>query len=160
MTNNGKKPHDTTKVSGLSEPGLAEKRHNANGEEILDRYPMEPPLGYKRTLSLAEQIAQQVRIQKAMALDDVNLQETEEEADDFEVGEDYEPLSPYENDHIPKIAELKKRAAAINAAIRKAQNDKAIEDYKKAHGGLSPTPPVAADPPTEPVIQSDGSELT
>lgn len=147
MANNGNKSHDTTKHSGLSDPGLAPARHNENGEEILNPYPMEPPLGYKRTLSLHEQIAQQVRLAKIQLLDDVNLEETEEEADDFEVGDDYEPLSPYENDHIPKIAELKRRAKALNDKIRAAQNAKAIADHEKAKGALSPTPPPPAEPP-------------
>lgn len=36
-------------------------RHNEEGHEILNPTPMQPPLGYKPQLSLAEQIRLQVR---------------------------------------------------------------------------------------------------
>lgn len=145
--------HDTTKTSdAFKQEKLAPQRHNENGEEILDPTPMQPPLGYKKTLSLHEQIAQQVRLAKLQLLDDVNLEETDEEADDFEVGEDFEPLSKYENDHMPSVKQLKKQAQAINAKIKEAHNKKAIDDYKKSQEkppASPPAPPVKADTPPE-----------
>lgn len=107
-------------------------RHNDDGEEILDPVPMQPPLGYKKTLSLSEQIAQQVRRMKLELLQDDSIQETDEEADDFEVGDDFEPLSPYENDHIPSIKQLKQRAKEINEQIKEANRRAAIAAHEKA----------------------------
>lgn len=142
--------HDTAKESrSLRAPKQAPERHTEEGLEVLDPNPMQPPLGYKRTLSLHEQIAQQVRIAKLQLLDDMNLEETDEEADDFEVGDDYEPLSPYENDHIPSVKELKKRAKELNEKIREAQRKKAIEDYKKEEAGRQPEAPKAPQGKTD-----------
>lgn len=150
--------HDTTKTSGvLKEEKLAPERHNENGEEILDPTPMQPPLGYKKTLSLHEQIAQQVRLAKMQILDDVTLEETDEEADDFDVGDDFEPLSPHENDHIPSVKKLKEQARAINAKIKKAQNDKAIADYKKANPSGTPASPLVPTPKADPPPESEPS---
>lgn len=136
--------HDTTKSEGHSAPKLSPQRHDDNGYEKLDPTPMQPPLGYKKTLSLSEQILQQVRQYKQQLLEDDAIEETDEEADDFEVGEDFEPLSPYENDHIPSVKKLKADAKAINAKRTEAIRKKAIEEHeaKKA----------AAKPPTDPAL--------
>lgn len=144
--------HDTTETSDVFKADkLAPQRHNENGEEILDPTPMQPPLGYKKTLSLHEQIAQQVRLAKMQLLDDVNLEETDEEADDFDIGDDFEPVSPHENDHIPSVKKMKAAAAALNKKIKEAQNAKAIADYKKANTPAPPlAPPADPEPPTEP----------
>lgn len=109
----------------------SEEKHTPEGFEITDPTPMQPPLGYKKSLSLAEQIAQQVRIHQLRLLEDAALDETEEEADDFEVGEDFEPLSAHENDHMPTLANLKKKAAEINAAIEKRKLEVAINQHKE-----------------------------
>lgn len=138
--------HDTTKASGLSEPKKAPEKHDENGGEILDPTPMQPPLGYKKSLSLSEQIAQQVRIAQLKILEDNMVHETEEDADDFEVGEDFEPLSQYENEHMPTLANLKKKAAEINAAIKKRNTELAIEAHKKA---IKKTQAVTS-PPAQP----------
>lgn len=111
---------------------LAPIRHNEKGEEILDPTVIEPPLGYQKTPSLAEQIAQQVRRMKLELLQDDSIAETEEEADDFEVEDDMFPASYHENDHIPKIGELKRRAKAINDAIREENRKAAIAAHEKA----------------------------
>lgn len=109
----------------------SEEKHTEEGFEIIDPTPMQPPLGYKRSLSLSEQIAQQVRIAHLKILEDSAVSETEEEADDFEVGEDFEPLSPHENDHMPTLANLKKRAKEINDAIEKRKLELAIDMHKE-----------------------------
>jgi len=143
--------HDTTQSSGKSAPKRAPDKHDENGLEIGDPTPMEPPLGYRKTLSLTEQIQQQVRIAQLKILEDSALEETEEDADDFEVGEDFEPLSPHENEHMPTLANLKKRAAEINSAIEKrklelaiaAQNERINKHKKKAEAVENPD----TDPP-------------
>lgn len=90
-------------------------RFNVDGHEILNPTPMQPPLGYKATLSLAEQIRQQVRAFKA--LDDTEP-ESEEEADDFEVDDDPQPESRWENDMIPSIKETRARARLLEAQAK------------------------------------------
>lgn len=132
---------------------LSEERHNAAGEEILDPTPKQPPLGHKRTVPLREQIMQQVRLMKR--LEDDAIAETEDEADDFEIGDDFEPLSKYENDHIPSIKVLKKQAAEINRKIADANRRAAIAAHEKsqlASNSSKENKPVVnpgADPHTE-----------
>lgn len=78
-------------------------RHTKEGHEVLNPVPMQPQLGAKPTLSLAEQMRQQIMVTKKLA--ELDVAETEEEADDFEIDEDPAPVSPWENDMIPSIKE-------------------------------------------------------
>lgn len=137
--------HDTTLSTSFKGPNKHDAKHTEDGGEIGDPTPMQPPLGYKRTPSLAEQIAQQVRMQTIQRLEDEMDPETEEEADDFEIADDDgTPPAKYENDHVPTIAVLKKRAKEINDAIRKRNTEQAIENYKKS---IKKPPSPAAQPP-------------
>lgn len=127
----------------------AEAKHDAFGNEKINPTPLEPPLGYKRVPSLSEMIAQQVRRMKIELLEDDAIQETEEEADDFEVGDDFHPLSPHENDHIPSIKVLKQKAKEINDKIKEANRRAAIAAHEKALkkpvGVTSPSPNAESD---------------
>lgn len=89
-------------------------RHDENGGECLNPIPMQPPLGYKPTLSLAEQIRQQVR---ALSLSNMEP-ETEEEADDFEIADDPIIQSRWENDMVPSIKETRSRLRELEAQER------------------------------------------
>jgi len=121
-------------------------RHNKQGEELLDPTPMQPPLGYKRTPTLSEQIQMQVRQMKMDLLNDESIQETDEEADDFTVGDDFEPLSKYENDHIPPIAVLKARVKHYNKLIEEKNREAVI----KAHENALKKPVAVTSPPAQP----------
>jgi len=66
------------------------------GRELPNPVPMQPPVGYVKRPSIAEQMRamiQQVSYEASMA-----GQETEEEANDFDVDEDFEPESPWEHE--------------------------------------------------------------
>jgi len=128
-------------------PKFSPGKHDEYGREIGDPTPMQPPLGYKKALSLSEQIAQQVRIAHLKILEDSAIDETDEDADDFQVGDDFEPLSPHENDHVPTLAALKKRAREINDAIRKKNTELAIEAHKNAIKKTAAVTSPAAQPP-------------
>lgn len=133
----------------------AHERHNDAGEEMLDPVPMQPPLGYKRTPTLSEQIAQQVRRMKLELLQDDSVSETDEEADDFEVGDDFEPISPHENDHIPSIKQLKAKAKEINDQIAEANRRAAIAAHENAlRKPVSVTTPSPNAEPTRDFIPS------
>lgn len=134
--------------TALPDAGLKKSplRHNKLGQEELDPTPMQPPLGYKRTPTLSEQIQQQVRQMKLDLLNNESIGETDEEADDFEVGDDFEPLSQYENDHIPPIAVLKARVKEINGLIEQANREAAI----KAHENAIKKPAAITTPPAQP----------
>lgn len=113
-------------------------RFDDRGREILNPTPMQPPLGYKKTLSLAEQIRQQVRIQKA--LEDMEP-ETEDEADDFEIEDDPAPESRWENDMVPSLKTIKERGRILQEAIEREQ----------AEGRKVAAPRPAAEPPATPL---------
>lgn len=130
-------------------------RHTKSGEEILDPTPMQPPLGYKKAPSLHEQIAQQVRRMKMEILQDDSIGETDEEADDFEVGDDFVPLSEHENDHMPTVKNLKLQAKKINDQIKEANRLEAIKAHENAiKKPMSVTTP-AAQPPAPSTVSDE-----
>lgn len=119
-------------------------RFNEDNHEVLNPTPMQPPLGYKPSLSLAEQIRQQVRAMKH--LEDLEP-ETEEEADDFEVEDDPQPVSRWENDMIPSIKETRARARALEKEAR-------LYAVPKAPQASPPDPP--SEPAAQPVVKDNG----
>lgn len=104
-------------------------RFSEDNKEILNPTPMQPPLGYKPSLSLVEQIRQQIRTFKQ--LDDTEP-ETEEEADDFEIDDDPIMHSRWENDTIPSIKETR-------ATMRR------LEEEARRYA-VAPQAPKAPDP--------------
>lgn len=76
--------------------GLRPTRLNDRGRELLDSTPMAPPVGYKPQPSMVEIIRAQIVSEKlAREAEELGL-ETFEEADDFDVEDDYDPSTPYE----------------------------------------------------------------
>lgn len=73
-----------------------------NGHEKPNPVPMQPPVGYRRQPTIAEQMRMMIRTASLEAAQ--AGAETEEEANDFDVGEDMEPHSPWENDFEPDPA--------------------------------------------------------
>lgn len=80
---------------------------NEKGQEVLDPTPLSIPFGFQRPPTLEERIMRLMRSEfdRRMAVasseDDI---ETPEEADDFDIGDDFDPSSPYENDFMPDVA--------------------------------------------------------
>jgi len=66
------------------------------GREKPDPTPIAPPIGYKKQPSLHDQIRAMVRSEKLRMEAEMAGFETFEEADDFDVGDDLDPTSPYE----------------------------------------------------------------
>lgn len=104
-------PHKLTAVAmetlGVEHPYYFEKSVQSRyldeqGREIPNPTPMQPPVGYKRRPTIAEQMRQMIR-QASYEAGQAGA-ETEEEANDFDVGEDMEPTSPWENDFEPDPA--------------------------------------------------------
>lgn len=115
-------------------------RFDANGGEVLNPTPMQPPLGYKAQLSLAEQIRQQVR-QLAHATD--MDPETEEEADDFDIEDDPMIHSPWENDFVPSLKETRARIRELE------QQEKLFADAEAAQAKAVTIPDPRQKPGTE-----------
>lgn len=116
---------------------LHDLRHDAKGFEHLDPTPMQPPIGYKRQPSLSEQVRAMV-YQHKRELED-SEPESLEEADDFEIEDDYDPHSRWENDFEPSIKELKKLYA-----------QRLEEEKKKKEEPPAAAPSATSLPPQEP----------
>lgn len=82
------------------------KTLDPRGREIVSPTPLEPPLNYTKQESLSMQIRRMVQSEALrMAAENAGM-ETFEESEDFDVGDDYEPHSPWENEFDPPISEL------------------------------------------------------
>jgi len=122
-------------LPGLEQPFLYEQSVqsqylDAHGRELPNPVPMAPPVGYKKSLSIAEQMRQMIRLASHEAA--TAGAETEEEANDFDVGEDMEPGSPWENDF--------EIDPALEAMI-------ALQSRPPAHPAQPAPPSRAAEPP-------------
>lgn len=67
-----------------------------NGHEVLDPTPMAPPVGFIQQPSMFEHIRNLVRTELSRRAAETGELESFEEADDFDIGDDYDPTSPYE----------------------------------------------------------------
>jgi len=67
---------------------------NENGHEILDDTPVAIPLRFSRPPSKLEDLRAMLKIVSREA--ENAGQETFEESDDFDIGDDYDPRSPWE----------------------------------------------------------------
>lgn len=116
------------------------RRLDEYGREIVSPLPLEPPLGYKKTESMSQLVHRMVHdemIRRELASQGI---ETFEESDDFDVGDDYEPNSPWENEFDPPISELTKAGKQELDKKQQASN-------QPPHS--APTAPVGAPPKAE-----------
>lgn len=101
MTTNPKNPHVPVKGKEVEnyayQRAAAEGYLDAKGREMPSSVPIAPPIGYKRTPSLAEQIRAMVVSEKLRQEAMQGGFETFEESDDFDIEDDpADPLTPYE----------------------------------------------------------------
>lgn len=119
-------------------------KYNEHGEEIPDSQRPELPLGFKKPESLAEQVRRLIRSEHVRQAAMASGHETFEEADDFEVGDDYDPRSPYEEvfdptlNEAPEVKEVvsrrAKKAEATPPKAKKAKAQKAPEAVAEGSG--------------------------
>lgn len=83
--------------------GVFRRLFNDRGEEIPDPRPAAIDTGLKKPPTLQETIRRLVRDESFKAALDAGGMETFEEADDFDVGDDFDPASPYEEDFDPNV---------------------------------------------------------
>jgi len=69
---------------------------DSEGREVPNPLPIAPPVGYRKQPTIADQMRQMIRMASYEAR--TAGAETEEEANDFDVGEDMDPHSPWEHD--------------------------------------------------------------
>lgn len=94
---------------------------NILGQEMPDPRPHAPSLGQKPEVHIRDYIRTLVHNERLQADLDAAGHDTFEEANDFEVGEDYFPDSQYENDLEPTVAELIREGTASLSAKARAE---------------------------------------
>lgn len=123
-----------------------ERIHDEKGHEIPDPTPMEPAIGHRPGPTLREQIRAMV-LEASREAESAGY-ESLEEADDFDVGDDYEPESPYELDaDLPAVAELKRRkeeAEKVAPATPPKPKKRSVAPDEGASGIESPSDSIEA----------------
>ncbi|AZL82958.1 hypothetical protein [Apis mellifera associated microvirus 51] len=111
------------------------------GHEVLDSKPVEAPVKWRRPPTIQEMISNAIRSGELARFAEQQGHETPEEADDFDVGDDYDPSSPYEEhfDHIQnfealrhQVKENKKRRYATEEVPKKKAKKEPKEDDSEA----------------------------
>lgn len=128
-----------------------------DGRERPNPTPMAPPIGYKKQPSLIDTVRQMVRSEKLKAELEQQGLETPEEADDFDVGDDYDPSSPYEHNFDPGEENYSNQAAPLEAP----QDPNSANPYPPAPEPYAPAAPAAPGPQYQPqpppnIPQSEG----
>lgn len=117
---------------------------DVDGREVLDPTPLAPPVGYQKPVHIWDQLRQQMRAMALLAAQEGA--ESFEESDDFDIGDDYDPTSPWElpADQIT-VREFKMRVAADQEeAVRRSAAEETLSRK-------SATPPAGDDvnPPSD-----------
>lgn len=104
---------------------------NEKGQEVLDPTPMAPPLGYVKQPSIIDIIRDRVRTELSRRAAELG-HDSFEDADDFDVGDDYDPKSPYEQEFDPPsnkvmMKELVEEAKKLEEAKKKKSSEEAAK---------------------------------
>lgn len=130
------------RFSGRVDTRIRDVKLNDAGSEILDSTPMEPPLGYISQPSMFDVMRKMIS-DRERELSAAGF-ETPEEADDFDVDDDFDPSSPYEHNFDPPAD-----PAALPSEVPPAASGKPQEP--PADGPA--TPPAPAAPAGSPAPQ-------
>lgn len=119
---------------------------DAEGREILDTTPIAPPIGFHQQPSMFEYVREMVRSERLKAELEAQGLESFEEADDFDVDDDFDPTTPYENDFDPPAKELAQAGKEVVAS--KAKQPSVADD--KSASGIQPAKPDGSAEPLQP----------
>lgn len=123
-----------------------ERYLNKAGQELPDPRPAAPALGRKPEMHIRDYIRTLVKSERLQQDLESQGVETFEEANDFEVGDDYFPDSQYENDLEPSVAELIREGnASLSAKARAEEKRKADIKARQRQSQLE-----GEEPPPEP----------
>ncbi len=114
---------------------------NADGHEIPSDKPLAVPAGFQIPETLNEQVARLVRHERFNQAMGQGDEDTFDEADDFDVGEDFDPFAPHEQVFDP----------VLQRDITPAEFIKNQEEYRKLYHKAAqeeiPDPPISEIPP-------------
>lgn len=119
-----------------------------DGLESPDPTPLDPPLGYNRTPSLADQIREMIRSEKlAMEAHEAGFDSFEED-DDFDIADgDFDPRTPYENNFDPSIKD-------IHEAVAEHASQEQSKEKSKPAKPAPVTEPAQPAPSAEPLPEA------
>lgn len=123
------------------------------GREIVDSRPMEPPVGYQRRETIAEQIRRMVR-QASLEAEQAGA-ETEEEANDFYIEDDPASALPPSQYEFDEDYELEQQLARMKAS-QAAEDAPELPDPVPVAASKAPTK-KAGKPAPEP-LGGEGGE--
>lgn len=130
------------------------------GREYPDPTPIAPPLGFIKQPTLAETMRQMIRSEALKNAARESGHETFEEADDFDVGDDYDPRSPYEETFDPPVdgpnpEEIQKKFIDdLSKGIRNAFQEERPDEGRETPPENSGPPPPAQEGGREPAPKS------
>lgn len=137
---------------------------NKAGQEIPDPRPAAPALGRKPEMHIRDYIRTLVKSERLQQDLDAQGVESFEEANDFEVGDDYFPDSQYENDLEPSVAELIREGnASLSAKARaeeKRQNHIKAQERQTRMEGDEPRPEPKKSPRKARRASADDAEAS
>lgn len=136
----------------VTEDGELVPALDERGRELPDPVPLAPPVGYKKQPSLFELVRTMVKSERLRAEVESAGYETFEDADDFVIGDDYDPRSPYENEFegLP-LSELRQKLKDGDAA--EAEMRKRFEaNAKPKDGGAQEAPARPSGEPVDPPV--------
>lgn len=116
---------------------------NKKGEEIPDPTPVSIDTGIKKPLTINEMIRKLVKDESFRASLEAKGIETFEEADDFEIGDDYDPSSPYEEHFDPAHPFIGARVGEVKGLM---VEEKPLSDKHRAALDASSRPKQAPKP--------------
>lgn len=117
--------------------------------EKVDPKPAGIPVGFQRPPTLQEQVQRFIRHEMSQAAANGGL-ETWEEADDFDVGDDYDPSSPHELVFDPELGkEITKDQQRYVAQSRKKFDEEVVAARKKQAEKPEPKAKKKGAPPPD-----------
>lgn len=131
-----------------------------NGHEIPDQTRLTLPLNFKRPETLAEQVQRLVRTHVSAEAAQAGA-ESFEEAEDFDVGDDIDPTSPYEEHFDPVLGkgitadEFRQNEKVYRERYLAAQ--KAYTDHLDLMGSLGEQTTAAPAAPAVKAVQTPSS---
>lgn len=134
---------------------LGLKRLTEFGGEMPDPVPMAPPVGFKRQPSIFENMREMVRVELSRRASEEGF-ETEEEAEDFNVREDIEPVSRHQytemdEDYVrSSVKDYNEKVASDKQAAAKRRLEASVPGAKPARQGRPQAAREALDEPGEP----------
>jgi len=141
-------------VEPVHQPSLHDQMY-VDGRLMVSPLPIAPPLGYKKQPTLAEQMRAMIRSEALRVAAQESGHETFEEADDFDVDDDFDPTSPFEEvfdpslDVDPRVVQIGDDHVEIYKTPELAEARRAALASKKEGDPAKPVPTAPTEPTPE-----------